>query len=287
MTYRTILTMLEGADTDVVDLEACRHLVAMFGCHIDLLHVRRDPVSAIPMVGEGMSADLVDMVQTQVNKEEEALAGRCRLIYDRWRSNTGIREASAPALAEAGSARLIDVTGRHAELVARYGKFADLIVLRAPSLDQGALSGAAEAAIYDTGRPVLFSPRQELASLGKRISVFWNDTAEASRAAHAALPFLQKAEAVQVNAVDDGDFDTQALQEFAASLGWHGVKAEARLVKADSRSAGEALLDTAWDFEADLIVMGAFSHSRLREMILGGVTRHILHVAGRPVLMMH
>lgn len=287
MTLRTVLTLLEGAEKDSIDLEAVRHLAADFGCHIDLLHVRRDGLSAMPMVGEGLSADLIEMVQAQVEKEEQAIADKCRAVFDQWQKSNSIAVSATPTASERASARLVDVTGQTGEEVARLGKLADLVVLRAPSVDDGDLSAAAEAAIYDTGRPVLFSPRQELKSLGRRVSVFWNDTVEASRAAHAALPFLKKADAVQVKAVDDGSFDVQTVHDFTASLGWYGVKAEARLVVPDHRSPGEALLDAAWEFEADLVVMGAFSHSRLREMILGGVTRHILQVAGRPVLMMH
>ena len=287
MALRTVLTMLEGADRDVIDLEAARLLAADFGCHIDLLHVRRDGLSALPMVGEAMSADLIEMVQAQVEKEEGAIAEKCQAVFDQWRQSNNIAEVSSPAVTASASARLVDVTGQAGEEVARLGKLADLVLLRSPSVDDGDMSPAAEAAIYDTGRPVLFSPRQSLKSLGKRVSVFWNDTAEASRAAQAAMPFLKKADSVQVMAVDDDSFDPQAVHDYAAALGWHGVQAEPVLVKPDHRSAGEALLDAAWDFEADLIVMGAFSHSRLREMILGGVTKHILEVAGRPVLMMH
>lgn len=287
MTFRTILTMLEGADHDTVDLEAARHLATGFGCHVDLLHVRRDGLSAMPMVGEGLSADLIEMVQAQVEKEEGAIAAKCRQVFDTWSKQNNVAELATPSASAAASARLIDVIGQSGEQVARLGKMADLVLLSAPSLDAGDLSPAAEAAIYDTGRPVLFSPRQELPSLGKRVSVFWNDTVEASRAAQAAMPFLRKADAVQVMAVDDDSFDTETVTDYASSLAWHGIKADPVLVKPSSNSAGEALLDAAWDFNADLIVMGAFSHSRLREMILGGVTRHILQVAGRPVLMMH
>ena len=168
------------------------------------------------------------------------------------------------------------------------GKMADLIVLPAPSLEGGDLSPAAEAAIYDTGRPVLFSrPASNSQAWGKRISLFWNDTVEASRAAKAAMPFLKAAEAVQINSVMDDSVDEDMLKAFAASLAWHGIKADVRMVEGDDRTAGEALLDAAWEFESDMIVMGAFSHSRLRQMILGGVTRHIMQVAGRPVLMAH
>ena len=94
-------------------------------------------------------------------------------------------------------------------------------------------------------------------------------------------------ESTQITAAADDTVDADMLKGFAASLAWHGVNATARLAEADGRPAADALIDAAWEIEADLIVMGAFSHPRLREMILGGVTWHILKVADQPVLMMH
>jgi len=287
MTIRTVLTMLEGSDSDAVDLTAVGALLKTFPAHVDLLHVRRDPRSVMPMVGEGLSADLIDMVQSQVETEEETLAARCRGIFDRWVASAGLEQLAEPSAEAKASARFVDMVGESASLMATLGKMADLIVLPAPSLEGGDLSPAAEAAIYDTGRPVLFSPRLELATIGKRVSLFWNDTVEASRAAKAAMPFLKAAEAVQVNSVMDDSVDEETVKAFATSLAWHGIKADVRMVEGDDRTAGEALIDASWEFEADLIVMGAFSHSRLRQMILGGVTRHIMQVAGRPVLMAH
>ena len=278
MTIRTVLPMLEGDKTDVIDLAAVGQLVRNFPVHVDLLHVRRDWRNVMPMVGEGISADLIDTVQRQVETEESATAARCRDVFDRWRSGENIPEVEEAAASEQPSARMVDVTGNSGSIVATMGKMVDLVVLPAPSL---------EAAIYDTGRPVLFSPRKELATMGKRVAVFWNDTAESSRAAKAVMPFLKQADMVQICSVDDDSVDAETLEAFAKSLAWYGITASVRMVEPDGRSAGEALIDAAWEMEADLIAMGAFSHSRLREMILGGVTRHILQVAGRPVLMMH
>ena len=287
MTVRSVLTLLEGSDRDTIDLEAAKHLAKDFGCHIDLLHVRRDGLSALPMVGEGMSGDLIEMVQAQVEKEEQEIAEKCQAVFGQWMKDNGIAKATGASPDTKASASLIDMTGQAGDLVARLGKLADLVLLRSPSVNDDGLSAAAEAAIYDTGKPVLFSPREHLESLGTRIAIFWNDTAEASRAAAAALPFLKRADAVQVIAIDDDSVDSEAIQAFAKSLAWHGIDAKTELLAPDHRPVGEALLDTAWDFKADLIVMGAYSHSRLRQMILGGVTRHMLQVAGRPVLMMH
>lgn len=288
MTIRTALTMLSGGGSgDIIDLEAARHVAAKFGCHIDLLHVRRDPMVAMPFVGEGMSADLMTQIEEQVTREEEAVAAKCRNIFDQWCKANKMPVIEKPDPDSGASARFVDVMGASGPMVAQYGRFADLVILKAPSVDDGDLSPASEAAIYDTGRPVLFSPRREIPTLGERVSIFWNETAEASRAAMAAMPFLKTAKEVHVMSVDDGSIDPDTVQQFAGSLAWHGVSAKVEIVEQNGRSSGEALLDAAWSFEADLIVMGAFSHSRMREMFLGGVTRHILEVAGRPVLMMH
>ncbi len=287
MTIRNILTMLEGANSDVVDLAAVGALAKSFSAHVDLLHVRRDPRSVMPIVGEGMSAELIDMVQSQVAVEEQAIADRCRSVFDRWCVSAKVQQIAEPSADARSTGRLVDVTGDAATVVALLGKMADLTVLPSPSLDQGRLSPVTEAALYDTGRPVLFSPRENLKTLGSRVAVFWNDTVEASRALQAAMPFLANADDVRIIAANDDTANTEMLTAVAASLAWHGVRASANLVEPGSRSIAEALLDSAWEFNADMIVMGAFSHSRLREIILGGVTQHILNVAGRPVLMMH
>ena len=289
MSITTIMTMLDGAQRDQIDLEAAGHLMSRFDCHCDLLHVRRDPITALPMIGEGMSADLVDIVQAQVEKDEALRAEECQVVFKTWAEARNAEQVQSPTRSPKQSVRLLDVTGSIGNAVARYGKLADLVVLPAPSLDDGRLSSAAEAAIYDTGRPVLFSPRKELKALGNRVAIFWNDTAEVSRAVVGAMPFLEAADSVQVMAVADDSFDASAVTDFAGSLVWRGISAEVHMVTSGhlNLSPGEALLEAAADFDADLIVMGAYSYSHLREMILGGVTQHILQVAGRPVLMMH
>ena len=134
---------------------------------------------------------------------------------------------------------------------------------------------------------MLFSPSKHLHSLGERISLFWNDTVEATRASTVALPFLARAAEVEIATSHDDHLDRQNVEAFAEYLGWHGIDASIRIIEPRHQSTGEALIDAAWEFKADLIVMGAFGHSRIRELVLGGVTRHVLKVAGRPIMMMH
>ena len=287
MSIAKILTMLDGENHDAIDLEAARHLTASFGCHVDLLHVRRDPSYSRTHFGEGVPDEIYNKMQNHFKEREAEIADQCRQVFDDWRRANGIAEAERPTGDAAPSARFLDRTGNVNHIVSRFGRLADLVILKSPSLESGWLSPAGEAAIYSTGRPVLFSPSKHLHSLGERISLFWNDTVEATRASTVALPFLARAAEVEIATIHDDHLDWENVEAFAEYLGWHGVDASIRIIEPRHQSTGEALIDAAWEFKADLIVMGAFGHSRIRELVLGGVTRHVLKVAGRPVMMMH
>ena len=287
MSVAKILTMLDGDNHDVIDLEASRHLAKAFNCHVDLLHIRREPVYSRTYFAEGVTDDIYREIHNRFTEHEAEIAEACSKVFNDWCAVNGFAEAKGPTGNRGPTARFLDRSGNLGQIVSRLGRLADLVVLKSPSLENGWLSPAGEAAIYSTGRPVLFSPRQELNSLGERISLFWNDTVEATRASMVALPFLTRAQSVEVVTIDHEHLDRENVDAFAEYLQWHGINASVRIVKPKHQTTGEALIDTAWDFEADLIVMGAFGHSRIREMVLGGVTRHVLKVAGRPVMMMH
>ena len=98
MSITTIMTMLDGAQRDQIDLEAAGHPMSRFDCHCDLLHVRRDPITALPMIGEGMSADLVDIVQAQVEKDEALRAEECQVVF-KFGRKPAMRSKSNPQLA--------------------------------------------------------------------------------------------------------------------------------------------------------------------------------------------
>lgn len=287
MSIAKILTMLDGDNHDSIDLEASRHLATSFNCHVDLLHVRRDPSQNRTHFGEGVPDDIYRQMQTHFKQREAEIADQCHKVFDEWRQANGFEETDGPTRSRGPTARFLDQSGNLNHVVSRFGRLADLVVLKSPSLENGWLSPAGEAAIYGTGRPVLFSPKQELHSLGERISLFWNDTVEATRASTVALPFMVKAKSVEVTTIDHEHLNHDDVAAFAEYLQWHGVEASVRIVQPKHQTTGEALIDAAWNFDADLIVMGAFGHSRIRELVLGGVTRHILKVAGRPVMMMH
>jgi nucleotide-binding universal stress UspA family protein len=143
--------------------------------------------------------------------------------------------------------------------------------------------------VLASGRPVLLLPPDPPAAAGRRILVGWNAGREATRAVADALPFLVRAEAVELLVVDHERQPTKHGEEpgadMACHLARHGVRVEVRRMSSGGQDVGRFLLSRAADFGADLVVMGAYGHSRVTELVFGGATRTVLHEAGLPVLM--
>ena len=180
-----------------------------------------------------------------------------------------------------------------ADTVIQMARPRDLVVAAQPPVHEEPDEEAdfADRLVMETGRPVLFVPRE-----GRRdtrfghVVVGWNDTREATRALHDALPLLRRAKRVEIVWVDppqqrDGGHDS--LADVVRALKRHEVPAEAVPLAAEGRAAGEMLLIHAARSGADLVVSGAWGHSRLREYVFGGATRHLLAETNLPIFMAH
>jgi nucleotide-binding universal stress UspA family protein len=169
--------------------------------------------------------------------------------------------------------------------------YADLVVIARPESPGQTASppGLAEALVMSSGRPIIvFPPRRKVPQV-RRILVAWNATRESIRAVADALPLLAKAEAVEVLVADHQRHPEGHGQEpgadIARHLARHGAHVEVRRLSSGGENVGRLLLSQADAFGADLLVMGAYGHSHLREWMFGGVTRTVLYEAGLPVLM--
>ena len=180
------------------------------------------------------------------------------------------------------------------DAIVRHANCSDLLVVgqtdRRASPD-GVAWDFPQQAVLHAGCPVLVVPHAgTFAAVGERVLIAWKGTREAVRAVRDALPILRTAkQVVLIEVADDAPpTDTQriALLEVQAWLNRHGVESEVRL-ESGADAAGDVLLSRAADFESDLIVMGAYGHSRVREWVLGGVTRHLLNHMTVPTLMSH
>jgi nucleotide-binding universal stress UspA family protein len=169
-----------------------------------------------------------------------------------------------------------------------YGRTFDVTVLGRPG--NGILHprlATAEAALFESGRPILIAPPQAPETLGETVVIAWNASTETARAVGFSMPLLRRARRVVVLSVEGWGVQGPSGQEVARSFQRYGINAETRTVPNNTGRIGETILSAAAGFGCDLLVKGAYTQSRLRQMILGGATSHILAQSTLPVLMAH
>lgn len=172
--------------------------------------------------------------------------------------------------------------------IGSYGRSFDLIVLGRPGPEpENPRMPPLEIALFDSGRPVLVVPTTAPQTLARNVLVAWNRSTQQARTNVFALPLLRLAEKVTVLMVEGGAEQGPSAEEAARHLRRNGIKATALTVKRGARTPGEIILDHATSLGCDLLVKTAYTQSRLRQIIFGGATRHILANATLPVLMAH
>src|SRR5580704_2344504 len=175
------------------------------------------------------------------------------------------------------------------DFVGSYGRVFDMIVLARPGDEwQSPSMITLESALFESGRPVLIAPPASPRSLGTNILVAWNNSTEQARTMADAMPILRLADRITILTVEGATVAGPNGEQMARSLKLNGIAADTITMKpVGKRSAGETILAKADELGCDLIVKGAYTQSRLRQMIFGGTTRHILASAKLPVLMAH
>ncbi|MGD0316314.1 MAG: universal stress protein [Xanthobacteraceae bacterium] len=174
------------------------------------------------------------------------------------------------------------------DFVGSYGRVFDIIVLARPGEEwQSPSMVTLESALFESGRPVLISPPDSPRSLATNILIAWNRSTEQARATAFAMPLLRLAQRITILTVEGSTVAGPSGVEMARSLRMNGIAAEPMTLTAGKRNAGEVILAKAAELGCDLIVKGAYTQSRLRQMIFGGTTRDILAHAKLPVLMAH
>ena len=173
--------------------------------------------------------------------------------------------------------------------VGSHGRAFDVTVMSRPDADTLSLhSRAIESGLFESGRPVLLSPPVAPKQIATSVMIHWNGSTEQARTNAFAMPILRKAERVMLLTVVGGqEVPGPSVNQVLRQLQYNGIPAKTRRVEVDGRSTGEAVLAAAKAEGCDLLVKGAFTRHRLRQMIFGGATSHIMEHAELPVLMAH
>ena len=283
MAIRVVLGLIDGGPAAEAAAAAALAVADGFGAHLQLLHVRPDPESLVPMIGEGMSGVMLDQMVEGFRAESVERAAAARRIYEALSAN----RAGTPADGKATLA-FREEEGREDEVAARVARLHDLTVVARSERQPAAPSSVTlESVLLHSGRPVLVAPGAPSPSVGRKVVVAWNGKMQAARALAASIPFLARAERVTVLTAIEAHTPGRP-GEVVRYLSWHGIRADAVETPVHGTGkVGQALLDHVAAAGADLLVMGAYGHSRLKEMILGGATREVLSHAPLPVLMAH
>jgi len=279
MDFKNLLIHLDHSSGCQNRLKTAFDLARTFDAELNGLFVVPDYV--VPSYVEAqISVDLItDVTEKAIARAKEKLAE-----YQKLADDSGVSMKSQV------------VEGQVIPILREHSKYADLMLLGQdqPGDPDNSSYGLADALLFEGGCVCLVVPHSgKLAAPGKRVLLTWNASRESARALREAMPFLTRAESVVVlsSEPDDGNDNIARghphAQELSRFLESHGIDAISSGISDPDISASEAIIGQAADMNADLIVMGAYGHARLREIILGGVTRDLLKQSSVPLLLAH
>jgi nucleotide-binding universal stress UspA family protein len=286
MQIRKLLLPLTGGRAADAALETALAIARIWNAHLTALHVRVDSRDVAPLAGDALSGALIEQMMSATERESAERANAIQAMFEGSVTRQGVVVGEPRPGAAVATANFATVIGREDDLVAQLARLADLTIVPHPEGGEDVSSSdALHAVLFDSGRPVLIAPRAVPASIGRRVAIAWNGTAESAAAVWAAIPWMQHAVAVCVLSADEYQRRGPSAADLAGYLACHDVHPELATFRPLDRDVGAGLLAAAHGFGADLLAMGAYSHSRLRQLILGGVTRHVLEHADLPVMM--
>lgn len=239
-------------------------------------------------------ADMVAMdpdaglTMVAVKENDTEMARQAEDLFRSFMDRHGLQQRNDQAAAATLSWSWLPNAPSGSDFVGSYGRVFDVIVLARPREEwQSPSMVTLESALFESGRPVLIAPPVPARSLATNILIAWNRSTEQARTTAFAMPLLRLAERITILTVEGSTVAGPSGVEMARSLKANGIAAEPITVTPGKISAGETILTKAAELGCDLIVKGAYTQSRLRQMIFGGTTRHILAKAKLPVLMAH
>jgi len=289
--FKHILVPLFGLDSDRNALDAALTVARAHQAHIQALHAVADPLKTTPlMVDVGVA---IAEVVAAAERHAEARSAQAKSAFDSWVRANNVALGDRPEQHPSATAEFRAEKGQESELLARFGRLTDLIIMARPKSEQALdlVAVAVEDALFSAGRPVLLIPSDctpaHLDAMIKGPAVIsWNGSIEAIRSISAARPLLQDRPRVRVINVQDGHAGVQSAADLVHYLAWQGIAASVGETS-EAGSIAEKLLMAARQAEAGLLVMGAYTHSRLKHLVLGGVTSHMIDAANIPVFMTH
>lgn len=276
---KSILVPVEAIETAETTLRLAALAAQRLGAVVEGVALRRPPIAALGW--DPASVAIISSATLEDGREDEDAAA----LFASVMTSANLRTADTferPAWRWNAAGAVGD------EYLGAIGRAFDLTVVSRPGIGMAAASiTTLESALFESGGPILIAPPQPVTAFGRRIVVAWNGSGETARTIAYADPFLRQADAVAIVADDGALKHVPAGEDIRRRLAERGIEAELILLPQGGIRSGTAILKAATEFGCDLLVKGAYTQSRLRQMIFGGATNQILAEATIPVFMAH
>ena len=281
---KTILVLAWDAE-DTAAFEAAASLAHRFAAHVVGLGPPSYRAVSVAWTDVGMGAPF-DTPLADDEEERKRMAG-LRAAFMKSMDAAGIADPAAGGSNTKAAAAWTELQNAVPMAIGSIGRVADLMVVPQPGPLPRMPESLFEGALFDSGRPVLVVPSGRYAAVGKKVVVAWNGSTETARAVSLAMPLMKGAEAIEVISIEGAMVQGPTGAELATALRRHDMPVTARHCESGGKSTGQVMVDQATKFGADLIVKGAYTQSRLRQMIFGGLTRHLILHSPIPVMFAH
>jgi nucleotide-binding universal stress UspA family protein len=279
MSMKAILVPMENRDTMQSALQAAVLLARRHDSHIEglALRWRLSELAGVDMMA-GLPLD-------RYVRDTEEDAKHAQRLFESFMQDQGVPRSTRTVTSL--SFNWLDDEKSDDRYVGSYGRVFDVIVMNRPDPETtGLYYRAIESGLFESGRPILLSPPTPPNRMGTNVVIAWNCSTEQARATALAMPILHKAERVTVLTVIGGtSVPGPSADQLVAYLQRNGINADLLTAEVNGKTTGEVILATAQSLECDLLIKGAYTQSRLRQMIFGGATQHVLTHAGMPVLL--
>jgi nucleotide-binding universal stress UspA family protein len=282
-----ILAPVSGGPRDAAVLANAVAAARPFNAHVVVFFVRPDLSETLAFFTDGVSGVVVEEVVKATQDAGDEAAKRIEAAIASCCSDAAIERVRQPVRADRVTLSVREVQGSFGDQLTTAARLADLIVFG--PMREGDQAGLAEAfvqVLVETDKPVLRATGDAPKSFARRIAIGWDGRTAAAQAMSAAIPYLQRADSVEVLSVQRAPLRINATEGVKDYLKLHGVSSAERLIDAGSRRIGQVLLDTAVEGGADLLVLGGYGRGRLQSLI-GGVTRHVIAHADIAIFMVH
>lgn len=289
MNFRKILVpVLGGREKDSLVLQTAAVLAKCFNSHLAAIFIRPSPAQALPSIGFGTTRASLEETLAAAMRAADNDAIRAHKAFDSVVIEAGLVRDPRPGAQPRATCDFQIIEGPYANALEFKSRLSDLLVMHPFGKgDPVATHVALETALF-TGRPILLAPDAVIPELPRRVMIAFDGSAAAAHAVTSSIPFLRRAGSIEIVRIAEDTKTSPATDSLTDYLAMHGLHTKMRTLEADHRTVSRILFDEAASTGIELLVMGAYGHRRVREVIFGGVTRDAVSSSRNfPILMAH